>query len=219
MVGRASARFAAAAGALLAGLALLLGASGPAQAAPKAAAKPTALTLSGKGIDGKLTLDAREKPGAFNQVLSEVSWLANAKPQTSAPKSNRLGPRYTLTVLVNDRPTQVYDLYPLAKGGPRAHRPAKQPTGRKSDGWFYGRLTMSESLRAAGAPLPAKADVVDGGIGGGFGEDVVRDDVDPVAGVNNFLAEMRRLVLLNGAVLIVILAGLGGIAYLIRRRV
>jgi hypothetical protein len=218
MVGRASARFAAAAGALLAGLALLLGASAPAQAAPKAAAKPTALTLGGKGIDGKLTLDAREKPGAFNQVLSEVSWLANAKPQTSAPKSNRLGPRYTLTVLVNDRPTQVYDLFPLAKGGPRAHRPAKQPTGRKSDGWFYGRLTMSESLRLSGAPLKAKPDVVTGGIGGGAGEDVDVSQLEPPT-LPEFLAQMRQLLLLNGAVLVVILFGLGGIAFLIRRRV
>jgi hypothetical protein len=33
------------------------------------------------------------------------------------------------------------------------------------------------------------------------------------------LADMRRLYLLNGAVLLTILLGLGGIAFLIRRRV
>jgi hypothetical protein len=47
----------------------------------------------------------------------------------------------------------------------------------------------------------------------------VAEELDPVAGVNNFIDQMRRLVLLNGAVLVVILFGLAGISYLIRRRV
>jgi hypothetical protein len=220
MVGRALARFAAATGTLLAGVALALCATPPAAlAAPKAATRPTAVTISGKDIDGKLTVQAAEKPRVFNELLSEVNWLATAKPQTSAPRGNRLGPKYTVTVLVKDKPTQVYDLYPLAKGGPRAHRPRKQPTGRKADGWFYGRLTMSESLRISGVPLAAKVDVVSGGIGGGLSEGVVDDQIDPAASVQDFLAEMRSLVLLNGAVLVVILFGLAGIAFLVRRRV
>ena len=115
---------------------------------------------------------------------------------------------------------QVYELYPLAAGGPRAHRPAKQPSGKKADGWFYGRLTMSETLRVSGVPLKAEA---------GRGErrhrrrhrreGRGRRDRPGRRACNGFLDQMRRLFLLNGAVLVVILFGLAGIAFLIRRRV
>lgn len=189
-------------------------------AAPKAPAKPTAVQIAGKFSGGKLTVQQAQHPELFQRLLSEVSWLANATPTTSKPKADKLGPKFTLTVLVKDKANQVYDLYPNAAGGPRAYRPAKQPTGKKTAaGWFYGRLTMSESLRLSGAPLKEKPDVVSGGIGGGIGEEVASDELDPVEGVNNFFAEFRRLFLLNAAVLLVILLGLAGIAYLIRRRV
>jgi hypothetical protein len=161
------------------------------------------------------------QPRLFDTVLGEVNWLATAKPQTTAPAAKNLGPKYTVTVFVKNAATQAYDLYPMATGGPRAHRAAKQPGGKKvADGWFYGRLTMPESLRVSGVPLKAKPDVVTAGIGGGSGTDISSsNDLDPVAGVNSFLTQMRRLFLLNGAVLVVILFGLAGIAFLIRRRV
>lgn len=220
MVKRALSHFAVTAGMLLAGIAIMLGSAPIAvQAAPKASAKPTTVTITGKGITGKLTIQAADQPGIFNQLLSEVGWLATAKPQTTAPKANKLGPKYTLTILIKDKATYVYDLYPMAAGGPRAHRPSRQPAGKKADGWFYGRLTMSESLRISGVPLAAKLDVVSGGIGGGIGAGPVDDQIDPAAGIQDFLAEMRRLVLLNGAVVVVILFGLASTAFLIRRRV
>ena len=188
----------------------------PAQAAPK---KPTAIQVAGPGLPGgKVVIQAKDRPQTFSMMLSEVSWLATATPQTSAPKTRSLGPKYTVTVLVKNSAQQVYDLYPSAVGGPRAHRPSKQPTGKKADGWFFGRLTMSESLRLVGAPLAAKTDVVTGGIGGGEPTDVVADATPPLT-VNDVLSQVRQLVLLNGAVLVVIMAGLGGIAYLIRRRI
>jgi hypothetical protein len=220
MVGRAIPRFLAAAGAFVAAVALSVGVAPlTAQAAPKVAT-PTSMTVTGKGIEGKLAVQSADQPGIFNQLLSEVNWLSTATPQIAAPKANKLGSKYVLTVLVKDKPTYTYDLYPEAVGGPRAHRPGKQPTGKKTaDGWFYGRLTMSESLRVCGVPLKPKPDVVGGGIGGGLGAGVIQDELDPVAGVNHFLAQMRQLVLLNGAVLMVILFGLAGISFLIRRRV
>jgi len=212
-------RLIATAGALAAALILALGA-GPAAAQAKPKPAPTALQIAGKGLPGnKVVIQQKTQLELFRLMLSEVSWLANATPQANAPRSRSLGPKYTVTVLVKNTPQQVYDLYPAAKGGPRAHRPAKQPTGRKTDGWFYGRQTMSESLRLSGAPLKPKPDVVNGGIGGGIGEDVDIQQVDPIAGMTHFLAEMRRLFLLNGAVLVVILFGLASIAFLIRRRV
>jgi hypothetical protein len=190
-----------------------------AQAAPKKPPAPTAIQIAGANLDTRIVIQKQAQPQLFQTMLTEVSWLANATPQTTSPSAEALGPKYRVTVLAKNAPQQVYDLYPLATGGPRAHRPPKQPTGRKADGWFYGRLTMSESLRLAGAPLKAKPDVVTGGVGGGAGEDVNVAEVDPIAGVNSFLVQMRQLFLLNGAVLVVILFGLAGIAFLIRRRV
>ncbi len=194
--------------------------AGSALAAPKPPPRPTAVQITGKVPGGTLTVQQAERPDLFAQLLSEVSWLATTSPTTSKPEADKLGPKFTVTVLIKDKATQTYDLYPNAAGGPRAYRPAKQPTGKKTvAGWFYGRLTMSESLRLSGAPLKEKPDVVSGGIGGGIGEDVAAEQLDPVEGVNSVLADMRRLFLLNGAVLLTILLGLGGIAFLIRRRV
>jgi hypothetical protein len=212
------ARFLSGAGLVAAGVALTIGlAPAAAQAKPKAPVI-TAVQITAKDLPGGKTVIQQTDRDMFEQMLSEVSWLATATPQTSAPKSKALGPRYTVTLLAKDKAQQVYDLYPLATGGPRAHRAATQPTGKKADGWFYGRLTMPASLRAAGAPLKAKIDVVTGGIGGGTGADVV-EDVDPMTTANHVMDQMRRLFLLNGAVLVVILVGLAGIAFLIRRRV
>jgi hypothetical protein len=216
VVRRVLARMAAATIAVVAGVTL---APVAASAAPKPP-KPTAVQIAGAGLPGgKVVVAAQERAQQFQMMLSQVGWLATAAPQTSAPKRNALGPKYIVTVLAKNAPQAVYELYPLAKGGPRAHRPAKQPTGKKADGWFYGRLTMSESLRRIGAPLKAKPDVVTGGIGGGIGEDVDVAQLEPAPTLDEFFAQMRRLLLLNGAVLVVILCGLGGIAFLIRRRV
>ena len=221
MVRGAVTRLVGAAGAMAVAVALAIGIMPVAAgAAPKPPAKPTAVQVVGTGVTGKIVVQQASEPRLFSSLLDEVNWLSTAKPQTSALPAAKLGPKYTLTVLIKNTPTQVYDLYPMASGGPRAHRAAKQPGGRKStDGWFYGRLTMSETLRASGAPLKAKLDVVNGGLGGGVGQDLTAGEIDPVAGISHFLIEMRRLFLLNGAVLVVILFGLAGIAFLIRRRV
>jgi hypothetical protein len=221
MLRRTLKRLVAGAGVTAVGVALALGVGSAASAAPKPPPSPTAVQIAGADL-AKTTVDKATQPRLFQTVYDEVSWLSAAKPQTTAPSAKNLGPKYTVTVMVKNSATQSYDLYPSAVGGPRAHRPSTQPGGKKvADGWFYGRLTMSEALRAAGAPLKAKPDVVEGGIGGGVGTDITptTNAIDPVAGVNSFLDQMRRLFLLNGAVLVVILFGLAGIAFLIRRRV
>jgi hypothetical protein len=218
VVRRVIARYLSSAALVVACVALAIGlAPSTAQAKPKGPAI-TAVQITAEDLPGGKVVIQQSDRDMFGQMLSEVSWLATATPQTSAPKSKALGPKYTVTLLAQNKAQQVYDLYPLATGGPRAHRAAAQPTGKKADGWFYGRLTMPGSLRAAGAPLKAKPDVVTGGIGGGTGADVV-EDVDPISTANQVMDQMRRLFLLNGAVLVVILAGLAGIAFLIRRRV
>jgi hypothetical protein len=218
VVRRVIARYLSAAGLAAAGVALTIGlVPAVAQAKPKPP-RITAVQITAKDLAGGKTVIEQANRDLFDQMLSEVSWLATATPQTTAPRAKALGPKYTVTLLAQNKAQQVYDLYPMATGGPRAHRAAAQPTGKKADGWFYGRLTMPESLRAAGAPLKAKPDVVTGGIGGGIGADVV-EDVDPMTTAQQVMGQMRQLFLLNGAVLVVILAGLAGIAFLIRRRV
>ncbi|GLW33061.1 hypothetical protein [Actinoplanes regularis] len=189
-------------------------------AATKPKPQPDTILLTGDKVpaEGIKVLQA-EDPKLFRMLMEEVGWLASATPQTAAPKKDKLGPRFTIKVLIKEKATQLYDLYPLATGGPRAHRPANQPSGTKTDGWFYGRLSMSESLRLSGAALKEKPDVVNGGIGGGIGENLNSSELDPVTGASQVFGEMRRLLLLNGAILLVILSGLAGMAFLIRRRI
>lgn len=213
-------RLMSAAGVMVTVVALAVGgAAASASAAPKPPPKPTSIQIEGKDLADTLIVAQTDHSRLFENLLSEVSWMANAKPQTTAPAAAKLGPKFTLTVMIKTVPVQVYDLYPMAAGGPRAHRPANQPSGKKADGWFYGRLTMSETLRVSGVPLKAKPDVVNGGIGGGVGQDIDAQDLNPVESMSDFLSEMRRLLLVNGAVLIAILFGLAGISFLIRRRV
>ncbi|MCU7729879.1 hypothetical protein ODJ79_39705 [Actinoplanes sp. KI2] len=223
MVRRAITRLWSAAGVVAVAATLTLGAAPAALAAPKAPAKPTSIQIMGKDIPGTLIVEPSDGARLFDTLLGEVNWIATAKPVTTAPKANKLGPKYTLIVLVKSAPQQVYNLYPEATGGPRVHRPAPQPSGgQKPDGWFYGRLTMPETLRLSGVPLQPKPDVINGGIGGvggGVGENLKVGDADPISGVNDFLGRMRDLLLLNGAVLIVIVSGLAGMAFLIRRRI
>jgi len=204
-------------GALVATVAIGLSlAPAPAGAAPAA---PTAVMVAGKFDGGKVTVQQAERPDAYQRLLSEVNWLSTATPTTTQPKADKLGIKLTVTVLVKNKASQVYDVYPLAAGGPRAFRPAKQPSGKKAAGWFYGRLTMAESLRVAGVPLEQKADLVSGGIGGGAGEDVVDEELDPLAVGMDVVDQLQQLFLLNGAVLLIVLIGLAGVAFLIRRRI
>jgi hypothetical protein len=195
------------------GLSLALGDA--AYAAPPPA--PTAVTITGDGIVKALTVRAEADRTLFNAMLDQVDWLTGAG-QTSSPSPGDLGPKYTIVVLVDDAPKRSYDLYPLAKGGPRAFRPAKQPDQRNaSPAWFFGRLSMSETLRAAGVPLPEQRDVMTGGIGGG--ERVIPDKaLNPGKDLNDLLGELRQLMLLNAGVIIMITLGLAGISLLVRRR-
>ncbi|WP_329102913.1 hypothetical protein OG792_25235 [Micromonospora sp. NBC_01699] len=188
----------------------------PASAAPPPAA-PNSVTITGDGVAAPLIIRAEGDQEIFAAVLDQVGWLRGTG-QTSSPAAGDLGPKFVVTVLIDDAPKQAYDLYPLAKGGPRAFRPAKQPDGgRVAPAWFFGRLSMSETLQAAGVPLPAQTNVVNGGIGGG--ERVIREDsLTPGKDLGQMLTDLRGLLLLNGAVVVAITICLAGIALLVRRR-
>ncbi|MEV4725057.1 hypothetical protein [Micromonospora humida] len=190
-------------------------AAGAHRAAPKT--PPAGVDITGVGLTEPLRLRSDTAPTHVVAVIDQVSWFGRTG-QAKGPKAADLGPKYTIVVLAGDAATQTFDLYPLAKGGPRAFRPAKQPDARKTTaGWFLGRLTMSETLRAAGVPLEPQLDTVSGGVGGG--ERALPDDaLNPGRDLDDAISELQRLLLLNVGVMLVITLGLAGIALLVRRR-
>lgn len=186
------------------------------RAARAAPPEPGSISISGGGLAEPLLIRQESDPALYGALLEQVSHL-HGSGQPVAPKAADLGPKYTVVVLAGADAKQTFDLYPLAKGGPRAYRPARQPQRKTSAAWFFGRLSMSETLRTAGAPLPAQQDTVSGGIGGG--ERVIQDEsLGAGEDLDQIFAELRRLMLLNGAVLLTITVGLAGIALLVRRR-
>ncbi|WP_341717074.1 hypothetical protein QQG74_24510 [Micromonospora sp. FIMYZ51] len=202
---------------LLGGMAavlLALAFAEPARAAPKPAA---GVEITGHGLAEPLRLQEDSHPEHVKALLDQVS-LRELVRQSAKPKPADLGPKYTVVVLAGDVAKQTYDLYPTAVGGPRIHRPAKQPDGRKtSAAWFLGRINMSETLRTAGVPLERTFEAISGGAGGG--ERIIPEDaLNPAQDINEAFGELRRLLLLNVAVMLVITLGLAGIALLIRRR-
>ncbi|SCG39302.1 hypothetical protein [Micromonospora halophytica] len=208
-----------AAAALAAALGLAAGAparaAGPAQTAPKP--PPAGVDITGDGLSEPLRLRSETEPALVLAVIDQVNWFGRTGASTG-PKAANLGPKYTVVVLAGETPKQTYDLYPLAKGGPRAYRPAKQPDARKtSAGWFLGRLNMSETLRHAGVPLERQFDTLSGGVGGG--ERVIPEEaLNPAKDIDTAIGELQRLLLLNLGVVLVITSGLAGIALLVRRR-
>jgi hypothetical protein len=118
-----------------------------------AADPPSAIEIKGTGLSRPITVRAGDERELFNALLRQVSWMAGQPGDPISPDPAKLGPAFTLTVFVGTTPTQVYDMYPQAPGGPRAHRPAAQPKGPVGDAWFYASVAMPDMLAAAGVPL------------------------------------------------------------------
>jgi hypothetical protein len=137
MVRGAITRIWTAAGAIAVAAALTLGAAPAAHAAPKAPPKPTSIQIKGKDLPGTLIVDPTDGSRLFDTLLAEVNWMSTAKPLTTAPKADKLGPKYTLTVFVKTAPQQIYELYPEAAGG-RTVRPGSPAPGRPTGGSTAG---------------------------------------------------------------------------------
>jgi hypothetical protein len=207
----------AAGGLMVAALGTVFPAPALAQPSSSAAPKnPISVTITGDGLAGPLVITAEKDPDGFDAVYGEVSWLAGASGVNASPAAQLLGPKYTAVIAVNGVPKQTYDLYPMASGGSRAYRPSAQPDKRKtSSAWIYAHLTMASALRQAGVPVAGGAVNQPGGVGGG----VVTSTKQAPADLDQIVGEWRRVVALNGALVILIAAGLFGISYLIRRKV
>jgi hypothetical protein len=178
---------------------------------------PISVTITGDGLAQPLVVTAEKDRDGFEAVYGEVSWLAGASGVNASPKAELLGPKYTVVISVNGVAKQTYDLYPMASGGSRAYRPARQPDKhRTSATWIYAHLTMANALRQAGVPV---ADGPGGQVVGGAGGGVVASTKEAAASLDQVVGQWRRVVALNGALVVLIAAGLFGIAYLIRRKV
>lgn len=201
----------------------LLGAAalvaGPAPAPALADNDLEQVTITGIDIPDELVVRAEDRPELCSSLYSEVDWLVGRKGDASEPDDpETLGAEYTLVVHIDGEPRHRFHLYPLAEGGPKAFRPAEQPGDRTvKKAWFYARLSMPQTLEAAGVPLTGEPVPPNGGTGGG--EPAPEETEEPQRSAFAFLDEWRYGMLLTGAVVVAIVAGLGGAAYLIRRKV
>jgi hypothetical protein len=118
-----------------------------------AADGPTAISIKGTGLRQTITVRATDQQELFNALLRQVSWMAGLPGDPIKPDPTKLGPGYTLTVFTGTAASQIYELYPQAPGGPRAHRPVAQPQGQVAEAWFYASVAMPDMLSAAGVPL------------------------------------------------------------------
>ncbi|HEY8474663.1 MAG TPA: hypothetical protein VIL37_18760 [Natronosporangium sp.] len=203
------------------GFALLAAAvtAGPGSAFALADNELSQVTITGDSLPEELTIQADEQPELCAALWREVNWLVNRRSDTREPEDlATLGEQYTLEVYLDGEARHRFHLYPMAEGGPKAFRPAEQPGDRTvREGWFHARLSLPETLTSAGVPL-AGTPLPPGG-GGGGGGPVPEPTEEAPTEAFGFLDEWRRGMLLTGAVVVTIVAGLGGIAFLIRRKV
>lgn len=189
--------------------------------APAAHAAPTitSITVDGPGLTTPVTLRAGTDP--FVHLLSEVSWLATRPGNAPSPDAANLGPKYQVVVRVDEHPDQTYDLYPLATGGPRVFRPAEQPNKTKTAAaWFYGRLSMPDTLRSVGVPVvfPGGPVPLTGGQGGGGPVAAGTVTTMPApSSIGDIVGEWQRQMLLLAGGSVVLLLLIGFFARLVRR--
>jgi hypothetical protein len=181
----------------------------------------TSVTVDGPGISAPLAIRNDTDQQLFALLMSEVNWLATRPGNAPDPEPATLGPRYRLLIRVNEISNQVYDLYPLAAGGPRVFRPADQPSKRKTTAaWFYGRVSMPETLRAAGVPLflPDAGNGAPGGQGGGgVLEPALVKPTPEKTSLREILGVWQRQMLALAGGALVLLLMIGGAARLVRR--
>ena len=190
-----------------------LGLAGPAWAADV----PNALTIAGPGLPNPVALHGTTDTDLFTRLLHQVSWMAGSGSATAAPDPATLGPKYTLTVFSGGKTLQTYDLYPAAKGGPKAFRPADQPQGRSTDAWFYVSMSVPELLEAAGVPVNSSHAGLEYQDPAGYIPAAVNED-RPTLNLNQLVNSQRRTVVIwagsaLGVLVLVVLA-----ARLSRRR-
>jgi hypothetical protein len=191
-------------------------------ATPAWAAGPDRITIATDELDEPVEVTAAELPRLVTALHNEVNWLTGRSGNASEPDEDARGPAYLLEVYIDGEARQRFVLYPLAEGGPRVFRPQEQPGDRTArEAWFYGRLSMPDTLSAAGVPvegaqprLPGGGTVPGGGTGGGNGA-----EESPPQAASGLLDTWRDGTQLAVLVVLAIAGGLAAVALLIRRKV
>lgn len=178
------------------------------------------VTITNVELSQEVVVRAETHQELCTALFREVDWLVSRDGDAREPEDpETLGAQYTMVVYVDGEARHEFHLYPLAEGGPKAYRPAEQPGDRSTDeAWFNGRLSMARTLSAAGVSLTGMPVPPGGGAGGGElapTESTPPEDRPPLA----FLEEWRQGMLLTAAVVVAIVLGLGGLSFLIRRKV
>lgn len=199
---------------------MLLGALAVAAApAPAWATNADQITIRGDDLPDPVVVRATSAPQLTALLHAEVSWLVGRSATAEEPDQDTLGPRYVLDVHIDGEVRHRYEMYPLAEGGPRVFRPEDQPGGRTADpAWFFGRLSMPDTLYSAGIEIPGAQPRVPGG-GGGGGPAPEATAPPAGAGTDGMMAAWREGVLLTALVALGIVIGLALVALLIRTRV
>jgi hypothetical protein len=185
-----------------------------------AADPPNSLTIVGVGISAPISIRSDAQRDLFTALLRQVSWMAGRSGDFAKPDLSTLGPKYTITIFTRGVASEVYEVYPQASGGPRAHRPRTQPKGKTAEAWFYATVTMPNVLRAAGVPLP---EPVASGQAGGAGYEDPRYQPDDIGATSSFslskeLGEARMAFAATAAISVLVLLLLFGAAQLSRHR-
>lgn len=176
------------------------------------------ITVDSDILPEPVTVSEAERPEQYALLRDEVEWLASREPDTSAPGEDERHRAYTAVLYTEDEPRHRFVLYPLADGGPRVHRPAEQPGDREVDeGWFFGRLSLPETLREVGVRLDATDPVTGQGGVGGEGPPTPEASASPESDPLAFLAEWREGMLLTAGVTVAVLLGTASVAFLMRR--
>jgi hypothetical protein len=177
-----------------------------------------AVTIRGDDLPDPIVVRASNAPQLTAALHAEVSWLVGRSATADEPDPDTVGPRYVIEVHIDGEVRHRYELYPLAEGGPRVFRPEEQPGGRTADpAWYFGRLSMPDTLYAAGIEVPGAQPRMPGG-GGGGGEPLPRA-TPPPAGADGMMAAWREGVLLTALAALAIIIGLALVALLIRTKV
>jgi hypothetical protein len=187
----------------------LLVAVGP--AAPAAADEHQHVTITGVELAEELAITAQEQPEQYAALHRELAWLTSRDGDAPEPDPDTLGPQYTLVLHTGER-SHRFHAFPLAQGGPRVFRPAEQPDDRTVDeGWFFGRLSLPETLREIGVPLTGEQ------AGGGGSRITPEQSNPPESEALGFLREWQEGMLLTVGLAVAVLAGVASIAFLLHR--
>lgn len=177
------------------------------------------IEISGEGLEAPVKITSDKDKQRFTAIMTELALLPTQPGVLASPPSERLGAKYTIVIYTDGKPTDTYDLYPQAAGGPRVFRPAAQPDQHPvSEGWFLGRLSLPTTLINVGVPLTGV--VADPGVGvgrGGGGAEPV-PTASELPDLAHVLGDWTKFTGLNSVLIVIVAMGIFVLAFVLRKQ-